>query len=244
MTRRRRSWRRGIAFRLREASGQTKMTKEDETSGKVGPADAGEVALRNWVRGSKGTWRYLTMGAVWAVGLLSGFVLPPPADDLRDGNLRLAQFVATFVIGLMFYPVAQYAARRHARAWILTTIVLLALGLGSLFTYWRHFLAWTYVYDGQRRVIGSVLTPEAEADRVRLEKQLRRPVPAVELPRHSGEGGPKACWPPEEIDSRTIWLGATYVGTICAWVAAVIGLLQVVHVAPRPKSGTGRRGGG
>ena len=59
---------------------------------------------QRWLEQSRKSWTVLTQAAVWVLGVIGGFLLPPPVGAWPGEEkvwLRLAQFVVTVMIGLV-----------------------------------------------------------------------------------------------------------------------------------------------
>ena len=70
--------------------------------------------------------------AVFIFGVVGSFLLPHPGWVSGGGEktmLRLAQFVAAVLVGLIFLLVQKWNKKKHVARWAILTIVCLVLSL-------------------------------------------------------------------------------------------------------------------
>ena len=180
-----------------------------------------------WLKQAHKSWLLLMQGALWVGGILGGFLLPPPVGILASEEkvwLRLGQFVIAIVLGLVFFAARRWHQPRYALRWAGLALLALVLAVGAFFLYQQLTLAWTGVYQGQKIVVGSVLTPhgvsytKANADLSR-DKWIEDMAGVIE----------GSLWTRESIDRRRLILAATYVCCLPLFTLCLIAVVQAIQ---------------
>ncbi|MEO8425965.1 MAG: hypothetical protein ABI651_02520 [Verrucomicrobiota bacterium] len=181
---------------------------------------------QNWLGQSQKNWGILTQAAVWVLGVIGGFLLPPPVGTSPGDEkiwLRLAQFVVTVMIGLIFLAAQKWRQKRHAKWWGAFSLGFLVLAVSAFFGYQRCMYAWTCNYDRQRVVIGSVYTAQGKKhldENPSLSRDL--------LLMHAG-GLTEDVWTRESINRRRLLLAAAYVLCLPLFTVSLIAIVQAMR---------------
>ncbi|HVR37110.1 MAG TPA: hypothetical protein VMS21_14805 [Methylomirabilota bacterium] len=186
-----------------------------------------------WLARSRKSWGLLAQAAVWVLGILGGFLLPPPAGvDAGDGQslLRLAQFVATIVIGLILIAGHRWRLRRHAGRWATLSGLLLLLGLFSILGYQHLAGTWTASYLDDRVVVGAEFT-EQGARHAAAHPELSTSDLVFEF-----AGNTENIWTAESIRQRRLILAVLYLGNVPLFTVCLMAMVQALFcLQPRQK---------
>ena len=164
--------------------------------------------------------------------------MPPPVGASPGDEkiwLRLAQFVITVVIGLIFIAAQKWRQKHHAKWWWTFSLGCLVFAVSAFFCYQRFMDAWTVNYAGQRVVIGSVFTAHG--------KKYAEQNPS--LSRYwllmDAAGAPEDLWTRESINRRRLVLGATYILCLPLFTICLIAIVQAIRciTSKREKSRSG-----
>ena len=119
------------------------------------------VTPQNWLKDTKATWALITQFAVFILGVVGSFLLPPPGWASSGDNtivVRLAQFIVAVLVGLIFLLIQKWNKKKHVGRWALFAILFLTLSVSAFFAY-QHFLdVRTCPYARQTVVIGTEYT--------------------------------------------------------------------------------------
>src|SRR5205807_9214771 len=108
------------------------------------------------------SWNLLAACGVWLMSVIGGFVFPPPVGPEGGVNTwRLAQFIATAVVGLMLLPMNRWRGSKYAWYWWLAATIALAASVTSVFLYHHWVSRWTAPYSDSVKVIGGTLCSAA-----------------------------------------------------------------------------------
>jgi len=189
--------------------------------------------LKSWLQESRKNWVTLTQIAVLILGVLGGFLVPPPpglSETEDKAWIRLAQFVVTVLVGIVFVATYKRNQKRNSkgwwrdgRGWWIACAVFLLLSVSMLFLY-RHLThKWTCEYFGDTVVIGSEYTPMG-AHYI----QQNSGIPCNQL-LIDFAGGVDKVWTKESIDTKRLLLAGSYIGCIPLFTLCIISLLQALH---------------
>jgi hypothetical protein len=181
---------------------------------------------QRWLEQTKKNWSVLTQAAVWVLSVIGGFLLPPPVGTSQGDAkvwLRLAQFVITIVIGLIFIAAQKWRQKRHAKWWWAFSLGFLVLAVSAFFGYQQFMYAWTCNYAGQRVVAGSVYTSHGKKY-TDLNPSLSRDELLME---HAGL--PEDLWTRESINRRRLALAATYILCLPLFTICLIAIVQSIR---------------
>lgn len=184
---------------------------------------AAAISIGQWLKRSERSWGTLAQGAVWIMGVVGSFLLPPPlgVESAEDKTwLHFGQFVAAVCIGLIFFGVFRWNRTCHARWWWLTALLALLLAGAAFFRYQQLTYLWTARYVDQKVVVGSEYT---QAGRAYLEKNpgLSRDDLLFDF-----TGRAEDVWTRESIDRRRLKLAALYVASLPLFTLCVIAVVQ------------------
>lgn len=180
-------------------------------------------------------WGGLIQAVAWGVGLSSGFIIAPPAEDFVSSTYKLACFICAFVVGL-FFIASRHFTRKRTATWLWITIVALLIAILVGLVYVKCFNNWTRVYYGHRKVIGSHLLPSVETARKAFEEQAHRSIDIDDVPKYMSSD-PKKCFVAGEIDTRELWLLIWYVAAEAGFLFAALSMIQAITSENGAKSG-------
>lgn len=111
-------------------------------------------------------WHKLSRASVWITAILATFLAAPPTNGLlgpRQTPSAFAAFLVAVLAGFIIVAGRRWKIKRHARYWEICSGVCLALSIFAFWVYTYSMGRLTSVCDDQRIVIGTQLTPMAEA---------------------------------------------------------------------------------
>jgi hypothetical protein len=193
---------------------------------------------QRWLEQSRKNWSVLTQAAVWVLGAIGGFLLPPPVGASPGDEkiwLRLAQFVITIVIGLVFIAAQKWRQKRHANWWWAFSLGFLVLAVSAFFCYQQFTYTWTCDYAGQRVIVGSVYTPHGK------KYAEQNPSLSRDLLLMHHAGAPEDLWTRESINRRRLVLAAAYILCLPLFTICLIAIVQAIRciTSKREKSKNG-----
>ena len=191
-----------------------------------------------WLDESRKSWTVLTQAAVWVLGVIGGFLLPPPVGASPGDEkvwLRLAQFVITILIGLIFIAAQKWRQKRHAKWWGAFSFGFLVLAISAFFCYQQFLYAWTANYDGQRVVVGSALTAHGKKYAEQNPDLSRDEL----LKHHTGLA--EDFWTRESINRRRLFLAAAYIVCLPFFTVCLIAIVQAIRcITPKREKSRSR----
>jgi amino acid transporter len=184
--------------------------------------------VSNWFQQSKKKWGVLAQTAVWVLGIIGSFLLPPPVGITQQSEklwLRLAQFIIICVVGLMFIAARRWNRNKHILKWWVSSALILAVAIFSFFWYQRLLNSWTCKYYEQSRIVGSEPTNPHGVEYFR-----DNPGASCEdaLKEHAGKA--EDVWTKASIDSRQIILAGIYILCVPLFTICIIAVLQTIHI--------------
>lgn len=183
-------------------------------------------SLEASVERARGIWALLTQGALWLLGVIGGFLLPPPVGMTAGDDqtwLRFAQFLVAILLGLVLFATFRWHLRRHASIWWLTAGGALLLGVVMFFRYQGLLYAWTGEYDGRLLVVGSEYTPQGRAY---VERNPNLPLTTL---LEDFLGRAEDIWTRSSINQRRMVLAGVYVSCLPLLVLSLIAVVQALH---------------
>src|ERR1043165_4681171 len=120
-----------------------------------------ETPTASWFDQAQKYWAVLAQSGIWILGIVGGFLLPPPigADEQQNQIwLKLAQFVAAASVGLVFILARRWSRKKHAKWWWLAAALSLVISIGTFFGYQHLTYKSTCMYRGKVLVMGSEYT--------------------------------------------------------------------------------------
>lgn len=188
---------------------------------------------KKWFESLRKSWALLAEIAVFIFGVVSTFVLPPPgwiaagADKLP---VRLAQFVVTVLVGLIFLVVHKWGKRKHVKRWAIITVGSLVLSLAAFFLYQRLLDTRTCQYANVAVVIGTAYTSHGQSY-VDLNPHLT----CSDLLDDFG-GRAEDIWTSNSINNSRYILALTYIATIPLFTICIIAVVQALHCQTRRRA--------
>ncbi|MBI3851643.1 MAG: hypothetical protein HY298_15400 [Verrucomicrobia bacterium] len=169
----------------------------------------------------------LAQTATWVLGVLAGFLLPPPIGTPQESQVwvRFAQFVITVLIGLLVLAALRWERKKDAFRWGAISLLFLFLGTATFFGYQFFAARWTTTYNEQRVVIGDVYTAHGRG----YHDENPNLPPADLIMDHKGEV--EKIWTRESIAQRRLLLAAMYVLAMPLFTVCVMSIVQALHCA-------------
>jgi hypothetical protein len=195
-------------------------------------ADKVEKLLEQW----RGSWVLLAQAAVWVLGIVAGFLLPPPVGAGTESGMwvRFAQFVVTVVVGLVLLAALRWQRKKDTWRWALISVLALVLATGTFFGYQVCVAQWTVFSKGGQVVIGGELTEFGRTWRdEEPEKSLQEKVDDL-------AGQLTMVWTRESIEQRRLVLAGLYVLAMPLFTVCIIATVQAVRCAAPEKRSRGR----
>lgn len=187
-----------------------------------------EDNVGNWGKKLKKEWAALVQVSVWLLGLIGGFMLPPPVGMTKDDSdpwKKLAAFILTVTVGLLFFGSRKWKAARFKGKWILASIVLLGLAAGAFIEYQWLLGTRTCLYESQKLVIGTQYTPQGLH-----YSQLHPGISCGDI-LEDFAGKTEDIWMAASINHSRILLGTTYIYTLPLFAMCLVALLQALSIA-------------
>jgi hypothetical protein len=186
-------------------------------------ADKVKQLVTRW----RGSWLLLAQSAVWVLGIVAGFLLPPPVGAEGEGKVwvRFAQFVVTVIVGLVLLAALRWQRKKDTWAWAAVSAATLILATGTFFGYQFCVAHWTARYDGSRVVVG------AEQTALGREYQEQHPERTREEVVMDVAGEVTRLWTRGSIDRRRLALAALYVLAMPLFTVCIIATVQAVRCA-------------
>ena len=186
----------------------------------------GSNAIQDWLKQAQKSWLILGQGGTWLLGVIGGFLLPPPVGVAEGGDktwLRFGQFLAAVLMGLIFFGVLKWKQKKHAKWWWLADFLALFFGTACFFDYQRLTTSWTGNYSGQKIVVGSLYTPHGR-QYVEKNPNLSRDALLEDF-----IGRPEEVWTPESINRRRLALAGLYVSCLPWFAVSAVAVVQAIQ---------------
>src|SRR4051812_47392931 len=125
------------------------------------PPTSAASALLRWLQSLRSNWVALAQGGTWVMLIVGGLLYPPPAGvQEQDAKLwlRVGQFVATAVVGILFVLSRKKGSAEYLRMWLLLSCLLLIFGVAAVIAYYHWQYTWTCSYARTRVIVGSEYT--------------------------------------------------------------------------------------
>jgi hypothetical protein len=175
-------------------------------------------------------WAILTQAGVWILGIVGGFLLPPPVGaDTNQIWLKLAQFVAAASVGLFFLPARRWAGEKHTKWWWLAAAFSLIISIVTFFGYQHLTYSSTCNYRGQLVVMGNEYTPNGYRD-----VQETPGISCSELI-YDFAGKTEEIWTKRSIDSARLKMAATYITCMPFFTVCIMSLVHALHCATKKR---------
>ncbi len=190
-------------------------------------ADTIEQLLARW----RGSWLLLAQASIWLLGILTGFLLPPPVGAETESQIwvRFAQFVVTVIVGLILLAALRWQRKKHTLRWAGCSALTLLLATATFFGYQLCVASWTADYDGIRVVVGADLTSFGQ--RWREEHPEQTPEQIVK----DLAGKVTKFWTRESVERRRLALATLYVLAMPLFTVCVIATVQAIRCASPDK---------
>jgi hypothetical protein len=182
-------------------------------------------------------WNLLSPVAGWIIGIIGGFLNPPPTNANYKGLL--------FVVVLLWTAGTLYFLRRwnraaDARRWALVTFLSLVTMVAAVAGYFHLESSWTARVDLDKRT-----TVGIDDDLTEDGKNWKKKNPGQsdeEMIKYFG-GKIEDIWRPDTRNRRATWMGVAYVLCGALTTTALGAGLQVVYCLGRSGGGASTRPG-
>ncbi len=173
------------------------------------------------------SWVLLAQTAAWVVGVLAGFLVPPPVGAAEESRVyvRFAQFVITVVIGLVLLAAMRWKSKKDSFLWGAAAVIFLLLGSAMFFGYQLCAARWTAEYNNQRVVIGETYTAYGRE----YHEQNPNLSPANLIMHVAGQV--EKLWTRESLTQRRLLLAAMYVLAMPLFTVSIMSILQAIQCA-------------
>ena len=191
------------------------------------------MTAQNWLSNIKNTWGQVAQVAVFVLAVLGGFLVSPPGWVTAEGNktiIRLAHFIVTVLVGLIFLLVQTWNKKKHVRRWIFLTLGCLVGSIVAFFAY-QHFLdSRTCQYAQRTVVIGTRYTPHTVA--------YLNDNPNSTCTTLLGDFGGQVAdvWTKDSIDQARYVLAGFYILNLPLFTLCIISLVQALNCAKSKSS--------
>ena len=168
----------------------------------------------------------LAQGGAWLLGVIGGFLLPPPVGmtDADDKTwLRFAQFLSSILMGLIFFGVLKWKQKRHAKWWWTAAFAALILGTVCFFNYQRLTDKWTARYAGKKVVVGQEYTPHA------AQYKQTNPNLSPDALLEDFVGRSEDVWTRDSINRHRLILAGFYVSCLPWFTVSVVAVVQAIR---------------
>lgn len=197
-----------------------------------------KLTPQNWLKSTKKTWALVTQFAVFILGVVGSFLLPPPGWVSSDGNkvlVRLAQFIVAVLVGLIFLLVQRWNKQNHVGRWASLAIVFLVLSVSVFFAY-QHFLdTRTCEYAGQTVVIGTRYTAPGQS----YASENPNSTCTSLLEDFAGEA--EDIWAKDSINKSRYILAGIYILNLPLFTICIIAVVQALFLQSIKSSPVNRR---
>jgi len=190
------------------------------------------ITPQSWFENTKKTWGLLLEFAVFIFGVVGSFLLPPPGWVSEGGEktmIRLAQFVAAVLVGLIFLLVQKWNKKKHVARWAILTVAALVLSLFAYFGYQYLLDTHTCQYAGQPVVIGTRYTEHA----LSYIKDTPNATCTILLDDFAGKA--EDIWTRDSINKSRYILAGTYVLNLPLFIICIIAVVQALSCSNQSK---------
>lgn len=169
---------------------------------------------------------------MWISATIATFLAIPPSNDLFARGKMLAAFagfVVAVLTGLILVAGREWNGPQHAWAWGTCSALSLVLSITGFLTYNYLIGKWTTIYDNQRIVIGSALTPIAQ------EAVNHNPGMTIEQLIFDADGRFDLVWMRDSVLYNAMYLLAAYMIAVISLTICLLSLLHAFNCRGRNK---------
>ncbi len=162
------------------------------------------------------------------MGIVGGFVLPPPIGiSPEDEKIwqRLGRFVVTILVGLLFIAARRWDKNKHFRGWTIAAGAWLVLAVVAFLGYQSLLSSHTCTHVSKRLVIGTVYTPQG------LTYVQKNPGISCRDLLDDFAGKPDDIWTEESIHRNRMILAEVYISCLPLFAICLMAILQAVSLA-------------
>lgn len=177
----------------------------------------------NFIRTFEKNWNVLSAIALFIIGILGTFLIPPP-DYLANEPVfaNAGKFIATIVIGLILVPILLWKTNKHTRNWWIVALLSFLLSIVCLFSYLSLKQKWMCrCFDENKLIlIGSEMKPS-------LNESLKNS-DCQELLQGSS-CYPEKVWTKASIDRNRLILAGVYILSLPLFIIAMMSVVQAIY---------------
>ena len=189
--------------------------------------------VKQILTGWQSSWILLAQAGIWVLGIVAGFLLPPPVGAEADAKVwvRFAQFVVTVGVGLVLLAALRWQRKKDTLRWATLSGLMLVLATVAFFGYQMCLARWTVPYhnDSGRVVVGFELN-----DFGRRWKELHPERTLYDIVMDA-RGEVDTYWTRESLNQRRLALAALYVLTMPLLMLCIIATVQAIRCAAPDK---------
>lgn len=165
-------------------------------------------------------WSKLAAVGVWIMGIIGGFISPPPVGQ-AEGLGNFVRFVVTVFAGIIIAAMIKFPKRKHGIWWLLATVVLLILSVVCYLYNWSLAERYVIDYEGQTIVIGDEFIDETETY---CQDEYGKPCSEVDPKELLLDYGSEMSmiWTHESVRRVNFRLALTYILIIPVFAAAIM----------------------
>jgi hypothetical protein len=182
---------------------------------------------RGWSKRIKASWTALSQIAIWIMSILGSFLLPPPIGvSPEDQKIwqRLARFIVTILVGLLFVAARGFNKRKHLQGWTVVAGLLLVLAVADFLIYQSRLYSTTCSYNSKRVLKGSTYTPHG------LDYFQKHPGVSCEYAFEEHAGRAEDIWTEDSIVHNRMILAEVYIGCLPLFAICIVAILQAVSL--------------
>jgi hypothetical protein len=183
-------------------------------------------SLASWLQQARKDWATLAQIGVLVLGIIGGFLLPPPVGiEDRENKiwLRLAQFTIAVSVGLVAIAGRKWNRKKDGAKWWLVSLLFFVFSISAFFQYQNLTSKYTCIYSGKVLVVGSAYAPMGE------HHVAKNPGISCQQLVFDFAGSTEKIWTKNSIDQNRLLLAATYISCLPLFTICIIGLIQALN---------------
>lgn len=191
------------------------------------------MSFETYIKGFKKYWALLLQFATVISTTVSGIITPPDSVERLNmtGQVKaFAVLIIAVVVGVFFFFASKWRFKKNARSWLITTIIFLALTIGSFFYYQSLKISRMCFYAGELVAIGNVYTPKGE-DYTAKNSDI-----SCETLLFDFAGKADNIWTAESINSSRLLLMEVYVFAVILLSICIMSVIQLISCLSKGKN--------
>ena len=173
-------------------------------------------------------WKAISSVGAVVIATTTAFFRPPPVGE-SSGLVAVGGFLATVCAGLIYVAMVRWSTPKDAPRWVVAGVVGAVAAVASFYVYESQWDAHVATYQGQRQIVGDVLTPEG----AEWVKQRGHADASQLLFDATGEA--EQIWTAESIARVKSRMRVTYLAGFPLVALGILATLQAVHCALQKK---------